>query len=59
MTIQDLLDTLESYPDKTIKVEFRSGVEGQRIYTSVVPFVTTSGATDEKWATLLLKKEEA
>lgn len=59
MSVQELIDTLESYPDKTIKVEFRSGLEGQRIYTSVVPFVTTSGATDEKWATLLLKKEKA
>ncbi len=59
MTIQDLIDILESYPDKTIKVEFRSGLEGQRIYTSVVPFATTSGATDEKWATLLLRKEES
>lgn len=59
MTVQELIETLESYPDKAIKVEFRSGLEGHRIYTSVVPFVTTSGATDEKWATLLLKREEA
>ena len=59
MSVQELIDTLESYPDKTIKVEFRSGAEGQRIYTSIVPFVTTSGATDEKWATLLLRKEES
>ena len=59
MSVQELIDTLESYPDKTIKVEFRAGLEGQRIYTSVIPFVTTSAATDEKWATLLLKKEES
>lgn len=59
MTVQDLIEILESYPDKTINIEFRTGIEGQRIYTNIKPFITTSGATDEKWATLLLGKEEA